>query len=201
MTDSLSSSATAQTVALLTCYSFEIQNTAQEIVTQWLSRYSIAWVRLAVVEALYLGRYKAISVEHILSSWSRTGNPTIHFSNDFECLICRDLPRHLAVPLKPSANLKNERTSPPQVSFSLKQASQGKKATKAQASPPQIRTLASHKLQPKAPSVQASAPLDLHKNSPSDDASERSIDQFTPSLEASEFYFKLKAVAQSPVKQ
>ena len=201
MTDSLSSSVTAQTVALLTSYSFEIQNTAQEIVTQWLSRYSIAWVRLAVVEALYLGRYKAISVEQILSSWDRKGSPTIHFSNDFECLICRNLPRHLAM-LKPSANLKNERTSSPQVSFSLKQASKAKKAPQAQASPPPIRTLASHNLQPKAPAVQASASdSDTHKNPPSDDASERSIDQFTPSLEASEFYFKLKAVAQSPVKQ
>ena len=200
MTDSLSSSVTAQTVALLTCYSFEIQNTAQEIVAQWLSHYSITWVRLAVVEALYLGRYKAISVEQILSSWDRKGSPTIHFSNDFECLICRNLPRHLAM-LKPSANFKkNERTSPPQVSFSLKQAFQGKKASQAQASPPQIRTLASHKLQP-TPAVQASARLDNQRNSSSDDASERSIDQFTPSLEASEFYFKLKAVAQSPVKQ
>ena len=219
MIDTISSSATAQTVALLTCYSFEIQTTAQETVARWLSLYSITWIRLAVVEALYLGRYKAISVEQILSSWSRKENPTVHFSHDFERLICRNLPRHLATPLKPSAN-KNERTSshkptsqsklapkpqalPPQIttpiSFKLQPKSpKSKPAPKPQALPPQITTPISHQLQPKSPAAQAS--VNTPKKPPSG-ASERSINQFTPSLETSEFYVKLKAVAQTLVKQ
>jgi hypothetical protein len=83
-----------QTVALLTRYSFEVRGcTAQELIDKWLALYHPHWVRLAVVEALYQGRYKAISVEQILKLWLRRGNPTFHFNHEFERLICHNLPR------------------------------------------------------------------------------------------------------------
>lgn len=88
--------AIAQTAALLTHYGFDLKGcSVTELLSQWLARYQIMWVRWAVVEALYQGRYKAVSVEQILNFWFRRGNPLFHFNHDFESLICRKLPRHL----------------------------------------------------------------------------------------------------------
>lgn len=96
MTDQTQDSAITQTVALLEHYGFELKGrTAAELITQWLEQYQAVWVRLAVVEALYLGRYKAVSVAQILKCWDRRGNPHFHFNHDFERLICRKLPRFL----------------------------------------------------------------------------------------------------------
>ncbi|NJL84279.1 MAG: hypothetical protein HC890_17615 [Chloroflexaceae bacterium] len=83
-----------QAAALLTCYDFDLagQN-VQTLLKCWLVHYCAPWIRLAVLEALYLGRYKAISVEPILSSWQRRGMPTPHFTGDFERLMCRNLPK------------------------------------------------------------------------------------------------------------
>lgn len=96
MTDQTQDSAITQTVALLEHYGFELKgNSAEELMTQWLEQYQAVWIRLAVIEALYLGRYKAISVAQILKCWDRRGNPYFHFNHDFERLICRKLPRFL----------------------------------------------------------------------------------------------------------
>ncbi|NJO19488.1 MAG: hypothetical protein HC838_04685, partial [Spirulinaceae cyanobacterium RM2_2_10] len=54
--------------------------------------YHPTWIRAAAIEALYLGRYKAVSVAQILEIWERRGQPTPHFNGDFERLICRKLP-------------------------------------------------------------------------------------------------------------
>ncbi|PSO58910.1 MAG: hypothetical protein BRC36_16775 [Cyanobacteria bacterium QH_2_48_84] len=73
---------------LIRHYSFETGgHSAEELVAQWLKDYEAGWVRLAVIEALYQGRYKAISIEQILHFWSRRGRPTFHFNHDFERLI------------------------------------------------------------------------------------------------------------------
>jgi len=86
-----------QTVALLTGYEFELKGyTADEIVTEWLNEYEAVWLRLAVIEALYQGRYKSISVEQILKTWLKRGNPNFHFNHEFERLICSKLPRSVA---------------------------------------------------------------------------------------------------------
>lgn len=74
MTQSLYDPATEQIVALLSGYGFELAGKfPQEIVLEWLEQYPAIWLRLAVIEALYLGRYKAISVEQILTGWARRG--------------------------------------------------------------------------------------------------------------------------------
>ncbi len=77
-------------MALLVNYSFELErNKAEELVRSWCDRYQASWVHFAVIEALYLGRYKAVSVEQILATWKRRGHPMYHFNGDFERLIGR----------------------------------------------------------------------------------------------------------------
>jgi len=83
---------------LLAYYSFELKEHNYEIIMKnWLEKYSPQWIRLAVLEALYLGRYKIVSIEQILSSWQKRGNYTLRFNHDFETLICRNLP-HKSTP-------------------------------------------------------------------------------------------------------
>lgn len=108
-------SAVAYAVALLSHYGFELRGyTAQELVNLWLRSYSDKWVRLSVIEALYQGRYKAISVEQILAVWARRGQPIYRFNHEFERLISRKLPQNLTTPLdSDSADLNSEYSLPP----------------------------------------------------------------------------------------
>lgn len=88
--------AIAQTLALLTRYAFDLRGcTIEKLLEEWLEKYQPNWLRLATIEALYLGRYKVVSVEQILHLWQRLGNPNCHFNHEFERLICRKLPRYL----------------------------------------------------------------------------------------------------------
>ena len=81
---------------LLANYSFDLgRYTAAELVNQWLSSYPANWVLLAAIEALYQGRYKAKSVEQILTIWMRRQQPLYHFNYEFERLICSKLLAHL----------------------------------------------------------------------------------------------------------
>lgn len=81
-----------QIKALLTRYGFEIKEVSIfELIEKWVASYSVYWIRLAIVEALYQGRYKAVSVEHILALWKRLGHPTYHFTYEFERFITRNL--------------------------------------------------------------------------------------------------------------
>lgn len=76
-------------IALLSNYSFDLgRYTPEQLVERWASLYPLNWVRLAVIESLYQGRYKAVSVEQILAFWQRRGRPLYHFGNDFERIIC-----------------------------------------------------------------------------------------------------------------
>lgn len=85
--------AIAETLALLEYYSFELEGQSPAIaLDQWLGQSPIAWVRLAVLEALYRGRYKKISVTAILRVWQKRGSPQVQFNPEFERLICAELP-------------------------------------------------------------------------------------------------------------
>ncbi|AIE75118.1 MULTISPECIES: hypothetical protein [unclassified Synechocystis] len=87
-----------QTVSLLTAYCFDLRGLApKQVINSWLKDFSALWIRLAVIEALYLGRYKAVSVEHLLKFWHKKGQPNLHFSAEFERLVSRNLPRSLAI--------------------------------------------------------------------------------------------------------
>ena len=87
----------AQARSLMASYDFDLgRDNAEKLIEHWLHLYQANWIRLATIEALYLGRYKAISVEHILNVWLRIGTPNPHFTYEFERLICRKLPKHLS---------------------------------------------------------------------------------------------------------
>ncbi len=82
-----------QIATILNQYRFEMRGyKAQELIDRWLPTYSLNWIRMAILEALYQGRYKVISVEEILKIWHRRGHPTFHFTGEFERLVCKNLP-------------------------------------------------------------------------------------------------------------
>lgn len=87
---------TRQITALLSHYGFDLRGwTPDDLALQWLNTYPRHWVRIAVIEALYQGRYKSVSIEQLLSFWAQRQHPVFHFNHEFERLICRKLPRHL----------------------------------------------------------------------------------------------------------
>ncbi len=93
-------------IGLLTHYSFDLGGySAGELVNRWRKDYAVSWLRLAIIEALYQGRYKAISVQQILTLWHRRGQPTYHFNVEFENLICSKLPEDLTAAPNVSAFL------------------------------------------------------------------------------------------------
>lgn len=82
--------------ALLAHYSFDLGDySSEERIEEWGENYEYYWIYFAVIEALYQGRYKSVSVEQILSIWLRRGKPIYHFNLEFEQLICKNLPKAL----------------------------------------------------------------------------------------------------------
>lgn len=76
-------------IALLDYYSFDLgSRTASDIMQRWLNDYPTQWIYLATIEALYQGRYKALSVDQILAIWQRKGEVSHHFNHEFERLVC-----------------------------------------------------------------------------------------------------------------
>lgn len=65
--------------------------TKGRLLTRWLQTYPQEWVRCALVESLYQGRYKTYCVEQILSLWHRRGQPIYHFNHEFETMICNNV--------------------------------------------------------------------------------------------------------------
>ncbi|WP_404788189.1 hypothetical protein [Altericista sp. CCNU0014] len=85
---------------LLSYYSLEPERypqplTKSKVLGQWLRAYPEQWVRWALIESLYQGRYKTYSVEQILAMWHRRGQPTYHFNDEFETMICHNVPRRM----------------------------------------------------------------------------------------------------------
>ena len=174
-------------VALLIHYSFDLGGcTAGELIDRWLNDYPANWVRLAVIEALYQGRYKAISVEQILAFWNRRGQAIYHFNHEFERLICGNFPQmtgqsdtraNPSPPASTAVGLGNEHDDPAVVT--TKQAALEKT--------PVQRFDATANVPPSTRSAQS------HSS-----ASNPSIEQFTPQKTyGSDFYTKLKAIAHS----
>ena len=89
--------------ALLIHYSFDLSGySPSELVDIWQKQYSVGWLHLAVIEALYQGRYKAISVQQILAFWRRRGQAIFHFNIEFERLICNKFPESLTLQSAPT---------------------------------------------------------------------------------------------------
>jgi hypothetical protein len=113
MTQPAKDSEISEAVALLVHYSFEIEGyTAEELVENWRQTYPSSWLRLAVIEALYQGRYKGISVSQILAIWQRLGEPRSHFPPDFERLIVESLPRQWGRQATKSTPSKSKTAAP-----------------------------------------------------------------------------------------
>lgn len=89
--------------ALLIHYSFDLSGySADELVNRWQKHYPTHWLHLAVIEALYQGRYKGISVQQILAFWQRRGQEIYHFNMEFERLICSKFPETLTAMAAPA---------------------------------------------------------------------------------------------------
>lgn len=85
---------TASTMILLTNYSFSFdsgEDQIEQIIQKWFVQYPPKWVIAAIVEAIFLGRYKAVSVERILILWHLRGEPISHFDLEFVDLVCSRL--------------------------------------------------------------------------------------------------------------
>jgi|GEM_PF-477501 len=79
---------------LLDRYGFERGAfSAEQLIGYWLRSYPPEWIRSAVLEALYQGRYKSVSVGQILAIWKRRGQPLYHYSFEFERMVCGTLAR------------------------------------------------------------------------------------------------------------
>ncbi len=82
------------TEKLLAYYNFQDEvQTREQLLDSWLRSHPLDWVRLALIEALYQGRYKSASVEYLLQLWQRRGHPIYHFSREFERLVCHNCPK------------------------------------------------------------------------------------------------------------
>ncbi len=94
MTYLTQSSSVQEAANLLTHYSFDLSSyTVEQLIDHWLRHYPAGWLRSAVIEALYQGRYKAVSVDQILSIWHRRGSLRVHFNHEFERIVCSKLPQ------------------------------------------------------------------------------------------------------------
>ena len=216
--------AIAYAIALLSHYKFELRGyKAEELVNLWLRNYPANWVRLGVIEALYLGRYKAVSVEQILSVWGRRGQPIYRFTHEFERLISRKLPQNLTISLKAGSTQVSQEVNLQPLNQAFPELTHEPSSVKEEAS----ASLLEENAQEQASAVQQDTPLlattpleDLTETpveldapvlqvmsnvgvSPSYNAdwsrcevSKQPIHQFTPPPDASGFYLKLKAVVQ-----
>jgi hypothetical protein len=78
-------------IALLQHYSFDLGGyTIRDLTRAWAD-FRPEWVRQAVIEALFQGRYKAVSVTQILYLWERKGEPSYRHNHEFERLVCGDV--------------------------------------------------------------------------------------------------------------
>ncbi len=99
-------------IALLLHYNFELGGyTIDDLRCIW-SRYDSVWVQWAIIECLFQGRYKAVSVLQLLKFWERRGRAKCHYTKDFERLICADLVAVDVSPMKTEASRPLQITTP-----------------------------------------------------------------------------------------
>lgn len=90
---SISSPEAQHALCLLRYYGFELTlYTVEEQMAEWLERYPARMIVQAIIEALYQGRYKTVSVNQILALWQRRGQTICHFNGEFERLVGGNLP-------------------------------------------------------------------------------------------------------------
>ena len=204
---------------LLAEYSFDLSGfRVGELMAIWQEHLQIeaSWIRAAVLEALYQGRYKAFSVEQILQGWKRRGHPVRHFNSEFERVVFGPIDPIISkyAPLtgrRPSELMAPQSTTrqptlPPTTS---RETVEPPAATPAEMSPETTDSV-----DPSEPNA-AEEPNPLTAPSESslvaDSATEPSTDlpqpaslfhqpepiqKFIPQLESSEFYHRLQSVSR-----
>ncbi len=112
-----------QAAALMEGYRFELgYHDASQWISLWLERYRPMWIRDAVVEALYQGRYKAYSVRQILELWHKRGQPIRHTTYEFEAAVCREYGGTRLVAIAPTQPLTSpSKSATQQTDSSLEQ--------------------------------------------------------------------------------
>ncbi len=192
--------------ALLIYYSFDLLGyQAEECVERWIAEFRTDWLRLAIVEALYQGRYKKVSIEQILTLWQRRGQPICHFNREFEQIVCSKLPEHLLpqqelIESEPSVKetvTQSDRLEPHSTAESPASVptDEGDPDTShSTATPPEATLPTSSPISPpeETPDPEPSSPK---RSLPHLLETSHAIDQFSPPLPTSEFYLKLKAFA------
>jgi len=78
-------------IALLQHYSFDLGGYTINDLTRTWGGFKPEWVRQAVIESLFQGRYKAVSVTQILQLWERKGEANYRYNHEFERLVCGDV--------------------------------------------------------------------------------------------------------------
>jgi hypothetical protein len=78
-------------IALLQHYSFDLGGYTIDDLTRAWSKFKPEWIRQAVIESLFQGRYKVVSVNQTLHLWERKGEPNCRYNHEFERLICGDV--------------------------------------------------------------------------------------------------------------
>ncbi len=91
---------------ILTSYGFEgLDHQALLLLQYWNSDLPQNWVTLAVIEAIYQGRYKLVSVQQILRCWQRRGEPRTNFDWSFQHQIMIDNWQPLIPPIVDTPSL------------------------------------------------------------------------------------------------
>jgi hypothetical protein len=91
--DAISSSEAQHALCLLRYYGFELDRyTVEAQLAEWLEQYPARMIVQGIIEALYQGRYKIVSVNQILALWHRRGQTICHFNHEFERLVGGNLP-------------------------------------------------------------------------------------------------------------
>ncbi len=219
----------ADVAELLTRYSFDLgSRPLDQWIDQWVEQYPLDWLAKAVVEALYQGRYKAISVWQILDFWRRRGKPLQHFNREFERIISGRSLQLLfpqSVPDPEPASLIHVPTSAQPMLVSAEVNGKGESRYRLRATEPQqnqqpsllisASEVAQNELilpacaqseptthsaiQPFKPSMQFKLTLPGEIGSRRSEIGPKSpIQQFVPLLDRSELHDKLRAIARSP---
>ncbi|WP_310490365.1 hypothetical protein [Chamaesiphon sp. VAR_69_metabat_338] len=68
------------------------EDRVEAMLITWFQTYDSTWIAKAIVESLYRGRYKLISVENILKDWQRIGKPRYNFTPEYEREIFQNIP-------------------------------------------------------------------------------------------------------------
>lgn len=204
-----------QACRLLQEYSFDLEGYRPgELVVLWRDRLEadLSWIRSAVIEALYQGRYKAFSVEQILRLWKRRGYPIRHFNHEFERVILGPIdptaskyasmttlsPSELLMPQTPSSHMSpvaaateilpsKELDSPPQPASQPEEATVPDSEDSPQPKLHQVSEWVSL-VNPQMPNIDTFSPPSFNHPEP--------IRKFTPPPESSEFYNRLQSVVR-----